>query len=71
MAMLEERNVRKGFFEHDQFLAMRAALPEYLRPVLTFAYYTGCRRGEILALEWSSGSFGAGGPSGTGHNEKR
>ena len=32
---------------------MRAALPEYLRPVLTFAYYTGCRRGEILALQWS------------------
>jgi integrase len=51
--MLEEHNVRKGFFEHDQFLAMRAALPEYLRPVLTFAYYTGCRRGEILALEWA------------------
>lgn len=51
--MLDERNVRKGFFEHDQFLAMRAALPEYLRPVLTFAYYTGCRRGEILALQWS------------------
>jgi integrase len=51
--MLEEHNVRKGFFEHEQFLAMRAALPEYLRPVLTFAYYTGCRRGEILALQWS------------------
>jgi integrase len=51
--MLEEHNVRKGFFEHDQFIAMRAGLPEYLRPVLTFAYYTGCRRGEILALQWS------------------
>jgi integrase len=51
--MLEERNVRKGFFEHDQFIAMRAGLPEYLRPVLTFVYYTGCRRGEILALRWS------------------
>jgi hypothetical protein len=45
--MLEEHNVRKGFFEHDQFLAMRTALPEYLRPVLTFAYYTGCRRGRF------------------------
>jgi integrase len=32
---------------------MRAALPEYLRAALTFAYYTGCRRGEILALQWS------------------
>jgi integrase len=50
--LLEEHNVRKGFFEHDQFLALRSALPEYLRPVLTFAYYTGCRRGESLALEW-------------------
>jgi integrase len=51
--MLEERNVRKGFFEHHQFLALRSALPEYLRPPLTFAYYTGCRRSEILGLEWS------------------
>jgi len=50
--MLEENNVRHGFFEHDQFLAMRAALPEYLRAVLSFAYYTGCRRGEILNLRW-------------------
>ncbi len=23
-----------------------------MRPVLTFAYYTGCRRGEILGLHW-------------------
>jgi integrase len=51
--MLEEHNVRKGFFVHDEFIALRAALPEYLRPVLTFAYYTGCRRGEILTLKWS------------------
>ncbi len=50
--LLAENNTRKGFFEHDQFLAMRRALPEHLRPVLTFAYYTGCRRGEILALGW-------------------
>jgi integrase len=32
---------------------MRAALPEYVRAVLTFAYYTGCRRGEILSLRWA------------------
>ena len=51
--MLEEDNVRKGFFEHHEFLALRAALPEHLRPLLTFAYYTGCLRGEILNLRWS------------------
>jgi integrase len=50
---LETNNVRKGFFEHDEFLAMRAALPEHYRPILTFAYHTGCRKGEILSLRWS------------------
>ncbi|MCX6901885.1 MAG: site-specific integrase, partial [Verrucomicrobia bacterium] len=50
--MLEENNVQKGFFEHDEFLRLRDALPPEIRPVLTFAYYTGCRKGEILALHW-------------------
>ena len=49
----QENNVRKGFFEHDEFLAIRRALPEEIRPILTFAYYTGCRRGEIMTLTWS------------------
>lgn len=50
---LEENNVRKGFFEDAQYHALMEALPDYLRPVLAFAYYTGCRRGEILSLQWS------------------
>jgi integrase len=49
---LRENNVRKGFFEHEEFIALRAALPEHLRTVVTFAYWTGCRKGEILALRW-------------------
>jgi integrase len=57
--MLAENNVRKGFFEHDAFLAVRQALPEEIRPVITFAYYTGCRKGEILALWWSQVDFSA------------
>ncbi len=36
---------------------MRASLPEYLRPVIAFGYYTGCRRGEILGLCWSQVEF--------------
>jgi len=51
--MLEENNVRKGFFEHGEFLRLRSLLPPVYRPVLTFAYYTGCRRGEILSLLWN------------------
>lgn len=50
---LEENNARKGFFEDDQYRAIMLALPEFLRPVLAFGYYTGCRRGEILSLQWS------------------
>jgi len=50
---LAENNVRKGFFEHDEFVKMRDALPDDVKPILVFAYYTGCRKGEILNLKWS------------------
>ena len=54
---LEEAPPRKGFFEHEEFLAMRWRLPEHLRPLITFAYYTGCRKGEILGLRWLQVEF--------------
>ena len=38
---LKEDNVRVGFFERDQFLAVLARLPEPVRPAATFAYITG------------------------------
>lgn len=51
--MLQEDNVRRGFFEREQLEAVRAALPAAIRPVVTFAYLTGWRvRSEILPLEW-------------------
>jgi integrase len=50
--MLKESNVRKGFFESEQFHAVKSALPEDLRPVVMFAYHSGWRKSEILNLTW-------------------
>jgi integrase len=50
--ILKEQNIRKGFFEHDQFLALRDHLPEYLKGFVTFAYKTGWRISEISELTW-------------------
>lgn len=50
--MLDENNVRKGFFEFDQFLKIREHLPEYLRGFVTIAYNKGWRLEEIETLTW-------------------
>lgn len=50
--MLEESNIRQGFFEHDEYLAMMDALPSHCKPILAFGYWTGWRIGEILKLTW-------------------
>lgn len=42
-------NFRKGFFENSDE-AVKAALPEYLRPIITFAYHSGWRKSEIWGL---------------------
>ncbi|MGE3521213.1 MAG: tyrosine-type recombinase/integrase [Vicinamibacterales bacterium] len=59
--LLKEDNVRVGFFERDQFLAVLAHLPEPVRPAASFAYLTGWRiDSEVLSLEWRQVDFGAG-----------
>jgi integrase len=50
--MLKESNVRKGFFEHTEYLVVKDALPEYLKPIVTFGYFSGWRISEILGLTW-------------------
>ena len=50
---LPEPPARKGFFEYEGFTTLRSELPEPLRPVITFAYNTGCRKGETLRIEWT------------------
>jgi integrase len=50
---LKERNIRNGFFEEAQFQAVRAKLKPALRPVITFAYFTGWRiPSEVLGMQW-------------------
>jgi len=50
--MLKENNTRKGFFEHGDYLALRDALPDYLKGFVAFAYKTGWRVSEISNLTW-------------------
>ena len=53
LPMLREHNVRTGFFEREEFEAVRDALPDPHRPVVTFAYFTGWRvASEVLSLQW-------------------
>ena len=50
--MLQENNTRKGFFEHSDFIALRNALPSYLKGFTTFGYRTGWQFSEIGGLTW-------------------
>jgi integrase len=50
---LREHNVRDRVLCPEEFQQLLQAAPSHLRPVITMAYYTGMRRGEILNLRWS------------------
>jgi integrase len=48
-----DANARQGFVERAEFIALLVQLPsQVLRDVVTFAYWTGMRKGEILSLNW-------------------
>jgi integrase len=48
----KEKNVRKGFIEHDVYLKILNALPSHQQMLFCFAYYLGIRHGELLELRW-------------------
>ena len=49
---LRENPPRQGFFEHPEYLAVRAHLPAPWQDILDLAYYSGWRKQEILGLSW-------------------
>ena len=58
---LKERGPREGFFEREQFLAVRRHLPDDLKVAVTIAYTYGWRmRSEVLTLERRHFDLGAG-----------
>jgi len=50
--LLKESNVRAGFLEYEQYVALRNELPSYVRPLYVVAYHVGGRRGELASIQW-------------------
>jgi integrase len=50
-------NTRTSFFEPGEFEALRAHLPPIPRAVVTFMYWTGWRRNEVLSRQWRHVDF--------------
>jgi len=50
---LPEDNIKQGFFEHEDFYSFLANMPCYMKGIVSFAYWTGWRKGQIRKLKWS------------------
>jgi integrase len=57
IAMLRENNTRKGFVDVDQFWKIYQKLPVHQRPLVLFAYETGCRFSECISIKWDQLDF--------------
>jgi integrase len=59
--MLQEQNARTGFFERDQFEALRRHLPDHLKGLISASYITGWRvKSELCSRTWAHIDFSAG-----------
>jgi integrase len=50
--LFKENNVRDRVIGREEFLRLQAVCAEHLVPIVTLAYRTGMRKGEILGLRW-------------------
>jgi integrase len=50
--MPADSKARKGFIQPDVFTQLHTALPENLKPLIKFCYYTGCRIGAAQKITW-------------------
>jgi integrase len=50
--MVEGERIREGFLGHGDFLKLLSNLPDYLKPLVEFLYYSGWRKGSGRNLEW-------------------
>jgi integrase len=53
MLQEDEDNVRKGFFDNNEYITLPEALPDCLKPVLALGTISGWRMKEILNLKWN------------------
>jgi len=49
---LKEPDARQGFFEDEEFTRFYLCLPQWMKPVATFAFETSCRFSEIVSIRW-------------------
>jgi integrase len=52
VAMLQESPPREGFVSHNDFLSIRAQLPEHLRDAVYFLFLSSWRLSEMTGLTW-------------------
>ena len=55
--MLRENNIRKGYFEHHEFIRLFRRSPRLSPTVLAIGYCTGMRLGEIMSLRWNRSTW--------------
>lgn len=46
-------NVKEGYFEDKDYYALLESLPDYMKGLVSFAYWTGWRSEQIRSLTWA------------------